>query len=188
MNTRDVQAALNGHGFPCSVDGDAGPQTTTQIKRFQQAFCGPGGWLDVDGIVGPRTLEALSWTAANNALVSFFSIDELACHHCGCAYVDRALLAEMFKLRQAHGPLTVLCAYRCPSHNQSVGGASSSQHLFGLAFDPPRSEGLTVGFVKTHTNFTGIGTPNPRAGDGAVVTHLDVRPGSRIVFADASVG
>jgi peptidoglycan hydrolase-like protein with peptidoglycan-binding domain len=179
VNTRDVQAALNDHGFPCSVDGVEGPQTKLQINRFQQAYCGPGGWLDVDGVAGPQTIAALQWTVDNNALVSFFSIQEVACN-CGCAYVKRELLSELFKLRQAIGPVSIACAYRCEKHNAEVGGASNSTHPQGLGADPTN---VTKAQVKAHTNFTGIGSP-----DGVRATHVDARPGPRIEFYDKSTG
>ena len=192
MNVREIQNALNSHGFPCSVDGIDGPETKMQVSRFQLAFCGPGGWLEVDGLPGPATQKALEWTVANNALVTHFSIDELNCNDgCRQAYVKRELLAEMFKLRQGVGrPVGVASVYRCERHNARIGGAKNSRHIQGLAFDPTN---VTVGDIKTHTKLTGIGSPqaNKKTGavsDGARGTHADLRPGGRITFYDASNG
>lgn len=183
MNVSEIQNALNTHGFPCGpADGVAGPRTIDSIKRFQGAYCGPGGWLDIDGVAGPKTIDALQWTVDNNALVSFFSIDELKCHcGCNCAWVKRELLSELFKLRQAVGPIRLASAFRCAAHNATIRGAApNSQHVQGAAADP---ENVSIAQVEQHTNFTGIGTP-----DGVRATHVDVRPGPRIHFPDASNG
>lgn len=183
MNTRDVQAALNGHGFPCSVDGAAGPQTTAALKYFQQAYCGPGGWVAVDGVFGPRTQEALQWTAANNSLVTYFSIQEVDCNHCGCAYVTRESLGKLFKLREIVGrPLPIVAGYRCPVHNAQIKGAApNSEHKNGRAFDIARSAHVTIAQARA-AGFGGVGGPG-----GDLVTHVDDGP-NRATFYDASVG
>lgn len=38
--------------------------------------------------------------------------------------------------RELGQPFTVLSGYRCPIHNERVGGASQSKHMLGEAFDP----------------------------------------------------
>lgn len=56
---RALQRALASLGFQAgTIDGDYGPATTSAVKRFQQS-----AKLTTDGILGPRTLQAL-----NNAL------------------------------------------------------------------------------------------------------------------------
>jgi zinc D-Ala-D-Ala carboxypeptidase len=185
MDVTEAQRILNSHGFPCgAVDGIAGATTKGALMRFQQAYNGPGGWLDTDGVLGPKTADALQWTQDNNALVSYFSVPEVACHHCGLAYVKRELLSALFKLREAHGPVTILDAYRCPAHNSSIGGAANSQHVLGLACDPV---GISIAEVLPLKAFTGIGTPDHRR-----ATHLDVRtnvsPVNPAIFFDASQG
>jgi zinc D-Ala-D-Ala carboxypeptidase len=70
-----------------------------------------------------------------------FSRRELACK-CGCRIptgVDRNLakLAQALEeLRAlAKSPLIITSGYRCFAHNQRVGGAKGSQHVFGVAAD-----------------------------------------------------
>jgi uncharacterized protein YcbK (DUF882 family) len=47
-----------------------------------------------------------------------------------------ALCEHLENLRARVGtPLVILSGYRCPAHNQAVGGASLSQHVQGLAAD-----------------------------------------------------
>lgn len=70
-----------------------------------------------------------------------FSARELACK-CGCVTplgVDlnlRRLAPALQQLRDlANAPIIVLSGYRCPAHNERVGGAKLSQHVQGLAAD-----------------------------------------------------
>jgi zinc D-Ala-D-Ala carboxypeptidase len=70
-----------------------------------------------------------------------FSKRELACK-CGCRTpksVDlnlAKLAAALEDLRKlAGGPLTITSGYRCPAHNERVGGARNSQHTQGIAAD-----------------------------------------------------
>ena len=65
-----------------------------------------------------------------------FSKDELACHCCGRLKISNRLLAGLEELRRiAGGPIVVHDAYRCPEHNQKVGGVPGSEHTQGLAAD-----------------------------------------------------
>ena len=65
-----------------------------------------------------------------------FTEDELACPHC----LSRGVTDEAGKLLQTlreelDRPLRINSAYRCPIHNEAVGGVSGSKHLLGTAFD-----------------------------------------------------
>lgn len=50
----EVQYILRSYGYSLPVDGEYGPKTTKAVKHFQQA-----NGLQVDGIAGPITMEAL---------------------------------------------------------------------------------------------------------------------------------
>ena len=72
-------------------------------------------------------------------LSEHFSRAEFACHHCDQLPVDgisKELLEGLETLREAVGrPIHVTNGYRCPEHNEVVGGVSNSQHVQGCAAD-----------------------------------------------------
>jgi uncharacterized protein YcbK (DUF882 family) len=72
-------------------------------------------------------------------LSEHFSREEFACHHCGQLPVDgisKELLEGLETLRKAVGrPIHVTNGYRCPEHNEAVGGVYNSQHVQGCAAD-----------------------------------------------------
>jgi len=51
---KEMQTALNGHGFNLDVDGSFGKQTETALKSFQASR-----GLSVDGVCGAATWAAL---------------------------------------------------------------------------------------------------------------------------------
>lgn len=73
-----------------------------------------------------------------------FTLSELACK-CSCggerapeiaANLARlALMLERLRTALGNKPMTITCAYRCPSHNAKVGGEKASYHLKGMAAD-----------------------------------------------------
>ena len=76
-------------------------------------------------------------TTATEYQSKYFSEAETQCH-CGCGgnVINPLLLKKLDKLREMiGGPLELSCAYRCPSHNEEVGGEPNSQHLLGNAAD-----------------------------------------------------
>ncbi len=157
----DAHKVLNANGFPTSDKGGY----TEAVKRFQTAYCGPGGWLAIDGVVGPKTEAVLRFLPK---LSTHFQVSELACKHCGRCYVHRELLSALEKLREKYGrPITLLSGYRCPTHNKAVGGASDSQHVHGRAVDPVTM--IPFDYVRKINRFSGIGTR------GAYAAHYDVR-------------
>lgn len=95
---------------------------------------------------------------------------EFACPHCGAIKVTRELLDALEQLRRMiRRPLTIVSGYRCPVHNQRVGGAPRSQHLTGRAADIPRGYAHVV--AAQAAGFTGVGD------DDGWAIHVDVRPG-----------
>lgn len=165
MDNRRIQELLNGNGFPCgAADGIVGPRTRAATARFQQAT-NIGTWLVVDGIPGPKTQQALAelpW------LSDHFAVREVACKHCGQAYVRRELLRALEEWRAELGrPIPLISGYRCPDHNRAVGGAKYSMHVQGYAADP--TVPVHIDELVPLRLFSGIGD------DAGIVRHVDLR-------------
>lgn len=121
-------------------------QTAQAIRDFQASW-NLGAPLKVDGIAGPKTTAALSISEGRrrkgqSTLSAHFSYAEFACRcggrspGCHGVLVDRRHVARLETYRdKIGGPVTVVSGYRCPAHNKAVGGASSSQHMYGVATD-----------------------------------------------------
>lgn len=143
--------------------------TRAAVRRFQRAWAGGKGGtghLVVDGALGPKTMAALRglpWLSPH------FTVGEVASKGNGAAYVRRELLDALERLRAADGGrgLPLLSVYRDPAHNARVGGATSSQHLGGLAADLVRK--IRLGTVLDLRLFSGVGT------SGGLVRHVDLR-------------
>ena len=116
--------------------------------------------------------------------------NELACKD-GTPYPEkwkfsRAMrLAEAFEIvRSAFGdkPITILSAYRTPSHNKKVGGARNSQHVEGRALDLKPPNGYSVAqfykVIKAIAPDCGIN------GIGLYKTfvHIDIRPTEHVAY------
>lgn len=83
---------------------------------------------------------AQSGEPGTKMLSAHFSEREMACHHCGRLPAEMAgmqvLLASLEHLRAIAGsPIQINDAYRCPEHNEEVGGVQHSQHELGRAAD-----------------------------------------------------
>ncbi len=109
-------------------------------------------------------------------LSEHFSRAELSCRCCGELKVDHQLIDALELLRSmAQAPVVIHDGYRCPAHNQEVGGVTNSEHTRGQAADVSIS-GLTLQqmfelALQVPAFFNdGIG-----AYDGSFL-HLDVRP------------
>lgn len=74
-------------------------------------------------------------------LSQHFSKAEFACNHCGKLHPSgvmppRELLVILESVRARFGvPVVVNSGYRCPVHNENVGGAKASRHMEGDASD-----------------------------------------------------
>lgn len=113
---------------------------------------------------------------------AYFSPAELACRGTGLVNLNPEAVAAMKKLdalRRAMGhPLIVNSGYRSPEWNLKVGGAKSSYHMRGVAFD------VSMSNVDPHrfeaeaksAGFTGIGLYPPQKPSGARnFIHVDTR-------------
>ncbi len=109
-------------------------------------------------------------------LSEHFSRNEFVCHHCKTLPVDVTELVHLLEhIRGITGrPLIVVSGYRCPEHNQAVGGARASQHLLGRAAD--LRERVVTSEQARQQGARGIG----RRGGYAV--HVDVRAGTPRVW------
>jgi len=110
-----------------------------------------------------------------------FKLEEFQCK-CGCE-MPRNVMENIFKLvdqlqivRDIYGPLNVNSAYRCESHNKSIGSSSSSQHVLGKAADitAELAPGELADVIEEDINnnivkFGGLGRYN-------TFTHVDIRP------------
>lgn len=69
-------------------------------------------------------------------LSQHFSRKEFECRCCGRLQLDSHLVEGLEALRALAGvPVVIDAGYRCPRHNQEVGGVPNSEHTRGLAAD-----------------------------------------------------
>lgn len=80
-----------------------------------------------------------------------FSRSEFECPHCGEVEIDPLLVATLQRIRDKAGPVVVTSGYRCPVHNEAVGGVRNSQHIYGRAADiyvPGMSQAALLALVR----------------------------------------
>lgn len=108
----------------------------------------------------------------NQQLTPNFTLDEFRCPCCGDVIeaAARALALRLQPVRDNYGPIHIWSGYRCPKHNQVVGGRPFSQHLCGLAADIACSDDASrfelVTILLVH-NFKRIGI-------GRLIVHADI--------------
>lgn len=151
-------------------------------KAFQRAW-NLGVKLDDDGIIGPKTTAAARASEERHHhkqpdISLHFSARQFQCHcrgelpGCRNTVIYRGLLQSLEDLaRYFHQAPGILGGYRCPRHNSSVGGATSSQHLYGTAADI-QGVNWSLAHVRALDTFSGIGA---KQGGSHRVTHVDRR-------------
>lgn len=95
---------------------------------------------------------------------------------CSTILIDDKLVEYLQKIRDHFGkPVNITSAYRCPSYNQSIGGATGSYHSQGRAVDFTVKDTSPVEVAKfcESIGIKGIGLYNT-ASDGYFV-HIDTR-------------
>ena len=169
LTTTETQTFLKQIGWPIKVTGTRTPETGQAIMDFQRGFVGdpPVKPLREDGLVGPKTEEALRWSAANGGRCSRnFQFKEFASSKSGWIRTHRELVSGLEVLRDHVGhPIGILSGFR-----DFDLGASMSQHKFGNAIDP----------TKTLPHFSEIAALKVFSGIGhfattGLVRHVDVR-------------
>ena len=88
-------------------------------------------------------------------------------------------MEKLEQLRVRLGKAVVLtCAYRCPQHNEEVGGTPNSFHTQGIAADVRTTNlgmsPLEVARIAREVGFTGVGVYDGYHGKRGFV-HVDVR-------------
>lgn len=70
-------------------------------------------------------------------ITEHFSKEEMKCKCCKELKFDIRLLVKLELLRSMMGgiPILINSGYRCPKHNEKVGGAKNSYHMVGKAAD-----------------------------------------------------
>lgn len=141
-----LQQRLTSKGYGVgAIDGKFGNKTLEAVKAFQAE-----NNLTVDGIVGINTwnaLENVGWVIVKEyslaregemQIAKNFKVKEFRCKDGS----DKILIDTDFvvnklqKIRDHFGaPITINSAYRTESYNKKVGGAKSSYHMKGQAFD-----------------------------------------------------
>lgn len=118
----------------------------TAVRGFQTGW-NLGAALKVDGIVGEKTSAALSTSFARqrqgkSTMSAHFSFVEFRCNdgsrfpECKRIWVLRDHVRRLEAYRaKITAPVRIVSGCRCKRHNTAVGGAASSQHLFGTASD-----------------------------------------------------
>ena len=100
----------------------------------------------------PESVPADVWRWKN------FTAEEIACKHCGQVMLNFHAMDCLQALRERlAAPVKITSGYRCPDHNQAVGGASLSQHREGKAFDIITSNVDALATAAKLSGFTGIG-------------------------------
>jgi hypothetical protein len=186
-----IQRQLNACGFTVTVNGNLGPETREALRYFQIGWCGDHDLGGADGELTPETRQALAWAASHQGglgpKAKNFHYQEFRLDNTGDPRVRRAVGLAAQAYRDKFGKTTILSSARSVEHNQAVGGATDSRHLFPKHYDAidPSPQVHSVAEVRGIGVSTGIGH---HAAAPQSVDHIDLRPGfspsSPSVFPD----
>jgi peptidoglycan hydrolase-like protein with peptidoglycan-binding domain len=146
-----------------AVDGAFGAGTKAAVIRFQRAY-----GLAQDGVAGPAThaklnaLESSDGSTAHFEFSEFYSKDGsgFSGGKVSAATVKENVRRQMYKLEAIRAKaggraVTINSGFRSINHNANVGGASNSQHMYGIAADVVIS-GLSVSTVMGYAKTSGM--------------------------------
>ena len=101
-----------------------------------------------------------------------FTAQEIACKHCGQVLLNFHAMDCLQALRdRLAAPVRITSGYRCPDHNQSVGGVPLSLHREGRAFDILTADVDALAAIAKLAGFTGFGRYPTRG-----FLHVDTGP------------
>lgn len=185
-DVRQLQIRVSGYpgyGAHLAIDGQFGPGTKAAVQRFQSAY-----GLGSDGVAGPATYSKIYALQDDDCTPIHFNYTELDDGCGGSGWDGGPLSAAATKanaletmwhleaLRHALGdaPLNISSGFRSIPCNNSVGGASNSQHLYGRSADLTGSHSFcTMAKQARYHGFGGIFGPGyPGHSDH---THVDIR-------------
>lgn len=188
LTVKQRQKYLSALGYyKGAIDGIVGVKTKAAYLTLQKEYFVNS--IDIDGIYGADT-EALLISAYNiKKHCKNFSLREFRCR-CGGMYcsgypaaLNASLLANIQKLRDKVGAITITSGLRCEVHNKAVGGIANSRHLIGKAADIysglNRTEQGRItlmhywrAFPDTNYTYCNIKGSNPNMGNAV---HIDVK-------------
>ena len=113
-------------------------------------------------------------------IYDYITDEEYKCPHCKFYPPDffvndikepfRDLFHKFKMIRKEWGtPILITSGYRCPFHNNEIGGSLASVHMFGLAFDLlPREKSIDMLFNHVENMY-----PELRIGKYSTHIHID---------------
>ncbi len=140
-------------GETLALDGAYGPATANAVKRFQAGY-----GLGADGVAGPATFNKIYSLQDSDCTPVHFAYSEFD-DNCGANNFNggkvsaatakeniRRIMWQLEALRHKLGDkgIVISSSFRSVSCNSSVGGSSTSLHMYGQAADLSPSSGSTL--------------------------------------------